>query len=138
MEIRLETARATIRSHCLDVATGALPDMDVQTGIAKSAIAKYVAVNNAVAILDLAMEVAGGSGYYRRAPLERWFRDARAGTIHPVNNLDTEELVGKTALGIEVAPSIPLGESGLNSIPRPPLPALEAELPMRALSGWSV
>jgi alkylation response protein AidB-like acyl-CoA dehydrogenase len=139
MEVLLETGRATIRSHCLDMESGALPRMDVQTGMAKAGIVKYVATNNAAAILDLAMQVAGGSGFFRRGPLERWYRDVRAGTVHPLNNLDTEELVGKTALGIAVAPSIPLAESGLESAARPDGAEVvdSSQLPMRATSGWT-
>ena len=73
---------------------------------------KHIATNNAVEMLDLAMQIAGSSGFHRRNPLERMYRDVRAGTVHPANNLDTEELVGKTALGIAVAPGAP-----------PPLPS---------------
>jgi len=139
MEILLETARATIRSHCIDMQSGAIPRMDVQAGIAKSAVPKFVAANNAVRILDLAMQVAGGPGFYRRAPLERMYRDVRAGTIHPLNNLDTEELIGKTSLGIEIAPAIPLAESGHASKPREHDAGVDvASLPMRATSGWTI
>jgi alkylation response protein AidB-like acyl-CoA dehydrogenase len=137
-EVLLESSRAVIRSHCLDMASGALPAGDVQHGMAKAAIVKYLATNNAVAIVDLAMEIAGGSGFYRRSPLERWYRDVRAGTIHPLNNLDTEELVGKTSLGIAIAPAIPLSESGLDSRPREAVDVVDvSELPMRATSGWT-
>jgi alkylation response protein AidB-like acyl-CoA dehydrogenase len=138
MEILLETARATIRSHCIDMESGAIPRMDVQTGMAKSGVVKYVATNNAVAILDLAMQVAGGSGFYRRSPLERMYRDVRAGTVHPMNNMDTEELVGKSSLQLAVAPSIPLEESGHDSKPRAGVEVVDTTtLPMRATSGWA-
>ena len=138
MEILLETARATIRSHCMDMESGAIPRMDVQTGMAKAGIVKYVATNNAVAILELAMQVAGGSGFYRRSPLERMYRDVRAGTVHPMNNMDTEELVGKTALRLAVAPAIPLEESGHDSKPRADVEVVDTTtLPMRATSGWT-
>ena len=102
MEILLEASRAAIRAHCADWESGALLDLDVQTGIAKSTIVKHIATTHAVEMLDLAMEIAGSSGFYRRSPLERMYRDVRAGTVHPANTLDTEELVGKTALGIAV------------------------------------
>jgi alkylation response protein AidB-like acyl-CoA dehydrogenase len=139
MELRLEGARAAIRSHCIDMESGALPRMDVQAGIARCGAVKHIATNHAVEILDLAMQVAGSSGFYRRSPLQRWYRDVRAGTVHPLNNLDAEELIGKTSLGIPVAPAIPLAESGHDSRARDPLAAPgPAELPMRATSGWTV
>jgi alkylation response protein AidB-like acyl-CoA dehydrogenase len=137
-EILLETARAAISSHCIDMESGAIPQMDVQKGMAKSAVVKYVATNNAVQILDLAMQVAGGPGFYKRSPLERMYRDVRAGTIHPLNNLDTEELIGKTSLEIQIAPAIPIEESGHDSKPRSLEDAVDpASLPMRATSGWT-
>jgi len=139
MEILLETARAVIRSHCIDMESGALPQLDVQAGMAKCSVVKFVATNNAVQILDLVMQVAGGPGFYRRSPLERMYRDVRAGTIHPLNNLDTEELIGKTALGIQIAPAIPLEESGHESKPREQNGQVDpASLPMRATSGWTI
>lgn len=139
MEILLESARATIRSHCADMESGLLPQMHVQTGIAKAAIPKYVATNNAVAMLDLAMEIAGGSGYYKRGPLERMYRDVRAGTIHPLNNLDAEEIVGKTALELVVAPAIPLAESGHGSVAQEGADATieTAWQAIRTTSAWS-
>jgi alkylation response protein AidB-like acyl-CoA dehydrogenase len=139
MEILQETARAMIRSHCIDMQEGRLVQLDVQTGMAKAGAVKYVATNHAVQIVDLAMQIAGGPGFYRRAPLERWYRDVRAGTVHPLNNLDAEELVGKTSLGIEVAPAIPLEESGHKSVPRATAAEANREaLPMRATSGWTI
>jgi alkylation response protein AidB-like acyl-CoA dehydrogenase len=46
-------------------------------------LVKYVATNNAVRITDLALRVAGGVGLAEAQPLERCFRDVRAGLIHP-------------------------------------------------------
>lgn len=67
---------------------------------AKILSAKYNAVENAWRAVDLAMEVAGGFGIFRRSGLEQIFRDARLGRIHPGNSMFTHELVGKTVLGI--------------------------------------
>ena len=52
------------------------------------------------AIVDLALEVAGGFGIFRRSGLEQLFRDARLGRIHPANSMLTHEIVAKTLLGI--------------------------------------
>ena len=51
-------------------------------------------------IVDLALEVAGGFGIFRRSGLEQLFRDARLGRIHPANSMLTHEIVAKTLLGI--------------------------------------
>ena len=47
-----------------------------------------------------ALDVAGGFGIFRKGGLERLFRDARLGRIHPANAFLTHEIVAKTALGI--------------------------------------
>ncbi|MEI9924731.1 MAG: acyl-CoA dehydrogenase family protein [Bradyrhizobium sp.] len=64
--------------------------------------AKHHAVEAAWKIVDLAMEVSGGSGMFRTNELERLFRDARCGRFHPANTFLTHEIVAKTALGIDL------------------------------------
>ena len=67
---------------------------------AKIFAAKYHAVEGAWRIIDRALDLAGGFGIFRRGELERLFRDARLGRIHPANSALTHELVAKTLLGI--------------------------------------
>lgn len=67
--------------------------------------AKLVAVKNhcvegAKKVVDLAMDVSGGSGMFKRNELERLYRDVRCGGFHPANNALVHEIVGKTALGV--------------------------------------
>ena len=62
--------------------------------------AKYRAAEGAWKVVDHAMELAGGFGIFKVAGLERLFRDARLGRIHPANSFLTHEFVAKTALGI--------------------------------------
>ncbi|HEX3156959.1 MAG TPA: acyl-CoA dehydrogenase family protein [Gemmatimonadaceae bacterium] len=62
--------------------------------------AKYHAVEGSWKVIDTALDLAGGFGIFRRAGIERLFRDARLGRIHPGNALFTHEVVGKTLLGI--------------------------------------
>ena len=69
---------------------------------AKIVSAKHHAVEACWRIVDLAMEVSGGSGIYKTSELERLFRDARCGRIHPANSLLTHEIVAKTTLGIDL------------------------------------
>jgi alkylation response protein AidB-like acyl-CoA dehydrogenase len=108
MEVLLETARAVLYRHAHEMESGALySDLPVQDGMAKAVLTKYVATNNACAIVDRALHVVGGAGYFRRFPLERMYRDVRAGPIMPYNNLEAHDLFGRTSLGIEVAPVAP-------------------------------
>jgi alkylation response protein AidB-like acyl-CoA dehydrogenase len=67
---------------------------------AKIFAAKYHAVEQSWRIVDLALEVSGGFGIFRRSGLEQLFRDARLGRIHPANSMLTHEIVAKTLLGI--------------------------------------
>ena len=62
--------------------------------------AKHHAVEACWKIVDLAMEVSGGSGMFRANEMERLFRDARCGRFHPANSFLVHEIVGKTALGV--------------------------------------
>lgn len=114
MEILLETARAVLWRQADEVISGDLfEQFSVQEGMARSVLAKHVPCNNAIRIVDLALEVVGGAGYYRRSPLERMYRDVRAGVIMPYNNAEARSLLGRNALGIQVAPEVPVEESGL-------------------------
>jgi alkylation response protein AidB-like acyl-CoA dehydrogenase len=64
--------------------------------------AKYRAVEGSWRVVDLGLEVAGGTGIFRSAGYERLVRDARLGRIHPANSFLTHEVVAKTALGISL------------------------------------
>ena len=66
-------------------------------------LAKRHAVLEAIEVVDLAMEVLGGRSYFRRSPLERAYRDVRAGTFHPLNPENTLAHAGKLALGVSTA-----------------------------------
>jgi alkylation response protein AidB-like acyl-CoA dehydrogenase len=67
---------------------------------AKILAAKYHAVESSWRVADLALEVGGGFGIFRKSGLEQIFRDARLGRVHPGNSMLTHELVAKTLLGI--------------------------------------
>jgi alkylation response protein AidB-like acyl-CoA dehydrogenase len=67
---------------------------------AKIFAAKHHAVEASWRVVDLALEVAGGFGIFKRSGLERLFRDARLGRMHPANSMLTHEIVAKTLLGI--------------------------------------
>ena len=62
--------------------------------------AKYHAVESGWKVVDLGLDAAGGFGIFKRSGLERIFRDARLGRIHPANSMLTHEIVAKTVLGI--------------------------------------
>lgn len=112
IEVLAETARSVIRAHAEDYTSGRLyTDLPVQEAMAKCILPKYVATNNAVAIMDKVMNLGGGTAYFRRAPIERMFRDVRAGPVHPYTNFEAFNLFGKTSLGIQIRPSVEAADS---------------------------
>lgn len=49
-------------------------------------------------VTDLALQISGGQGYQRNLPVERWFRDARAGSLMGPTNELMKDWVGKLLL----------------------------------------
>jgi alkylation response protein AidB-like acyl-CoA dehydrogenase len=74
-----------------------------ETALELVMLAKRQVVTEAVEIVGLAMEAVGGSAYFRRSPLERAYRDVRAGMFHPINPEKTLIYAGRMALGQPVA-----------------------------------
>lgn len=63
---------------------------------------KHLVTRHAIAAVELAMEVAGGAGFYRAAGLERRFRDIQAARYHPLQAGAQAEYAGAMALGLPV------------------------------------
>jgi alkylation response protein AidB-like acyl-CoA dehydrogenase len=61
---------------------------------------KFRAVEGAWKVVDTALDLAGGFGIFKVAGLERLWRDARLGRIHPANSALTREFISKVTLGI--------------------------------------
>jgi alkylation response protein AidB-like acyl-CoA dehydrogenase len=64
------------------------------------AAAKYLATNNAIKVTDLALRVVGSAGLSRALPLERYFRDVRAGLGHPPMDDAALTAIGRAALDL--------------------------------------
>lgn len=65
-------------------------------------IGKQLVTRHAIAAVELAMELAGGAGFYRAAGLERRFRDIQAARYHPLQSGPQAEYAGAMALGLPV------------------------------------
>ena len=95
MDALIETARAVMWKAAAEA------DQEApRRWIRKSVAARMVAMENSVRVVDLAMRTVGGIAYFKRLPLERYYRDVRAGLFHPFDTDETLELLGKTAFGI--------------------------------------
>jgi alkylation response protein AidB-like acyl-CoA dehydrogenase len=95
IEAGLTAARAVLH----ETARGWVEQPERRRGQApRVAMAKYLCTNAAVAATDHALRVAGGFGLTRQLPLERYYRDVRAGLTHPPQDEAALELIGRAAL----------------------------------------
>jgi alkylation response protein AidB-like acyl-CoA dehydrogenase len=62
--------------------------------------AKNLATNKAIEATDLALRIVGAVGMFMDSPLQRYYRDARAGLNNPPMDDASLTLLGKVALGL--------------------------------------
>jgi len=95
MDMLIEGARAVMWKAAAEM------DHDHPRSWSRKAVAaRMIAIENSVKVVDLALRAVGGSSYFKRLPLERLFRDVRAGLYHPFDSDETLEFLGKSAFGI--------------------------------------
>ena len=61
---------------------------------------QYFCMRTAVDVVNKAFEIVGGAALAKRLPLERYYRDVRAGPIHPIGGYGALEVIGKRAYGL--------------------------------------
>lgn len=98
MEAELRTARAIMyeAAERWDNNPSIRPVMRAQLGLAK-----YTVTNNAITVVDLAMRIVGGSSLSKTLPLERFYRDVRAGLHNPPMDNTVLNQLAAEALGEE-------------------------------------
>ena len=69
-----------------------------QGHIARIATAKHFAVSVANQVTEKALLIAGGRALTSDLPLERFFRDVRAGHMQPPSGDTALEMIGKNAI----------------------------------------
>lgn len=117
-QILIETSRALIYRHVDEVSSRRLFEQDVQASVARCALVKYVASNNAVKVLQRLVDVIGGASYTKALPFERMWRDVQASTFMPMGNLAARKLIGASTLGVATLPVIDYDETGPTSLPK--------------------
>ncbi len=65
-------------------------------------IARQLVGQNAIRTVELAMEAAGGAGFYRAQKLEKHFRDIQGARYHPLQAGPQAEYAGAMALGLPI------------------------------------
>ena len=94
MSIALEAARRLLR----EAARAA--DAGEETALPLVMQAKIAATEAAASVTDRAMRIGGGQAYSRSLPLERHWRDARAGAVMAPTNDVLREWLGKILTGL--------------------------------------
>lgn len=97
MAIAIEGARLLCYRALAEVDAG-------RTSAYHSAVAKVAATESAFRVVDDALQMLGGSGYFASAPIERMLRDVRmfkitGGTTQILKNVIGRELVGSLPEG---------------------------------------
>lgn len=96
METSLRAAQLARNGMLATVARGA-PSAE---SINEVMIGRQLVERSAIRTVELAMEAAGGAGFYRAQGLERRFRDIQAARYHPLQAGPQAEYAGATALGL--------------------------------------
>jgi alkylation response protein AidB-like acyl-CoA dehydrogenase len=65
--------------------------------------AKYFAVESAMKVTDLALRVCGGRGLFKDYPLERYYRDVRAGVVMNPSSDTLLLMIGRAELALHAA-----------------------------------
>jgi alkylation response protein AidB-like acyl-CoA dehydrogenase len=94
-EVTLQSARAVLYHTAEE--WDRRPDERGTMGAAL-AIAKLTVTNAAIKVVDDAMRVVGGVSMTHQTPLERYYRDVRAGLFHPPFDDGVLPLLGRVAL----------------------------------------
>ncbi|MGO4107000.1 acyl-CoA dehydrogenase family protein [Paenibacillus sp. YAF4_2] len=96
MEVELRTA------HTMLYSIADRWDQEIENRPALKAdlgLAKYVVTNNAIKVVDIAMRIVGGTSLSRQLPLERYYRDVRAGLHNPPMDNAVIQNLAAAALG---------------------------------------
>lgn len=95
----IDVALQAARSLLMEVAAGWTGDDDGREAMsARIAAAKTIVTNTANDVTDKALRIAGGSSITKALPLERYFRDVRAGSMQPPSGDTALEIVGRAAI----------------------------------------
>jgi acyl-CoA dehydrogenase len=92
MEMHLLTARS-VRDQVTAELAASPPDAGA--GMAKSFLMKEAIIENAIATVEKAVEIAGGRAYFKKSPLERHARDVRAARFHPPSAPISYQMAGE-------------------------------------------
>ncbi|UKK85240.1 acyl-CoA dehydrogenase family protein [Sphingopyxis sp. BSN-002] len=83
------------------IATAEVASPDPET-TSRVMTGRTIAGRAAIRTAELAIELAGGSAFYKGSPIERAFRDVQGARFHPLQEPAQKELSGRLALGLDI------------------------------------
>jgi acyl-CoA dehydrogenase len=83
----------------LDTAASAQPGPETTNAVTT---ARTLAGRAAIRTVEKAMDVVGGSAFYRRLGLERLLRDVQGARYHPLQEKAQLRYAGRLALGLDI------------------------------------
>ena len=98
MDTELQGARLA-HNYMLEVAARNTPGAESVNDVMMGG---SLVASHAIRAVELAMEAAGGAGFYRAQGLERKFRDVQGARYHPMQPGPQAEYAGAMALGMPV------------------------------------
>ncbi len=98
METELATARMGLR-HMVDAAASGRIGVETTNDVLAG---RVVAGAAAIRAVEAAMELAGGTGFYRDRHLEWLFRDVQGARYHPTRDPAQRRYAGRLAFGLDV------------------------------------
>jgi alkylation response protein AidB-like acyl-CoA dehydrogenase len=86
--------------HMIDIAASGQASAETVNEVM---MCRTLVARHAIRAVELAMETAGGAGFFRSQGLERRFRDIQGARYHPMQDAQQSEYAGAMALGQSVA-----------------------------------
>jgi alkylation response protein AidB-like acyl-CoA dehydrogenase len=97
MRIALDASAAMLDRTCGDWSDG----VDHADWPVRLVATRSFVINQAMRVVDTALDLTGGAGAFKRNRIEQLFRDVRMGRFHPGNDMLAHELIGKLCLGVD-------------------------------------
>lgn len=97
----METELAAARLALADMLAASDEDEPGPAATSRVMIGRTLVGRAAIRTVEKAMEAAGGAGFYRKAGLERMFRDIQAARYHPLQEKPQARFAGRIALGLD-------------------------------------
>ena len=98
MLVAREASARVLEATCRIVLEGQDAQWDPQIRIPQIDVAKVIATENALAVVDQGMRLVGGSSFRRGHLLERLYRDARSGPFQPLTTDQVFDILGRFEL----------------------------------------